>query len=134
LATPIPVYEQIDYTKIVTSLIWATSFFSVFVVFVNYYFKMNTIKPEKNANKGTIRVLAGGFTAAWIAMQTAYARNTLDTVWLGMHIELFVPVNILLFLGMIGLNIVVGGTYITNWLKGKDNAGSSNQQISDNNN
>lgn len=75
-------------------------------------------KPVKS-RKITVRVLAAGFSAAWAVMQIPYSKTTLDFVYYGYHIDLFIPVNVILFIGMMGFGIVTGGTYLTN-IKGND--------------
>jgi hypothetical protein len=75
-------------------------------------------RPEKS-HKITVRVLAAGFSAAWSIMQIPYCKTTLDFVYYGHHIDLFIPVNVILFIGMMGFGVITGGTFLTN-IKGND--------------
>lgn len=78
------------------------------------------MEKDPSGSKITIRVLAAGFTSAWLTMQIPYAKTTLDVTYYTYHIDIYTPVNIFLFLGMITFGIVVGGTYLTR-LKGNGN-------------
>ena len=75
-------------------------------------------RPEKG-KKVTVRVLAAGFTMVFGIMQLPYSKQTLDVTYYTYHVDLYTPINILIFLLMIGFNVIVGGTFLTN-IKGND--------------
>ena len=59
-------------------------------------------------------MLAGGFAGAWVTMQLPISKTTLDFVYYGYPIYLYVPLNLIVFLGMILFGIITGTQQLTN--------------------
>jgi phosphoglycerol transferase MdoB-like AlkP superfamily enzyme len=114
MKTPISIHEIcFNYTQLALTSIMVLCALYAYYHYINNHIRKLVNKPEKT-NKITIRVLAAGVTAAFLTMQIPYSRTTLDVNYYSYHVDLYTPINIILFLGMIGLNIVVGGTFLTN--------------------
>lgn len=60
-------------------------------------------------NKGAFAWLAAGFTTAFGTLQTAVVKSALDFHYYERHIDLYVPINMLICLGMIFCQVVAAG-------------------------
>lgn len=95
-------------------------FCGVCVYYIYIYNKVKQIveMPEKT-NKITIQILASGFTVTYFAMMLPVFKETLDFDVYNVQIRLFYVVRLILFFGMIIFGLVTGGTFLANFIKGK---------------
>ena len=76
------------------------------------------VKQPEKTNKSIIKILAAGFTAAYIVMLFPNSKETLDFKFYQWEIQLYAVTKALVFLCAIGFGAITGGTYLAK-LKGK---------------
>lgn len=69
-----------------------------------------TTQPNR---KITIRKIAAGSTIGWGALQLPLAKTALVFTYYGYFIDMWIPINAIMFLTMISFGVITGGTYLT---------------------
>lgn len=108
-----------DFTfiVIVIAVIFAFAGLRAYYYYIDKQVNIIVKQPEKT-NKSIIKILAAGFTAAYIVMLFPNSKDTLDFKFYQWEIQLYAVTKALVFLCAIGFGSVTGGTYLAK-LKGK---------------
>lgn len=106
-----------DITFIVIAVIFAFCALRAYYYYIDKQVNIIVKQPEKT-NKSIIKILAAGFTAAYIVMLLPNSKETLDFKFYQWEIQLYAVTKALVFLCAIGFGSVTGGTYLAK-LKGK---------------
>jgi len=94
-----------------------------FLILRGYYYYIDKqvgviVKQPEKANKSIIKILAAGFTAAYIVMLFPNSKETLDFKFYQWDVQLYAITKSLVFLCALGFGAVTGGTYLAK-IKGK---------------
>jgi len=107
-----------DVTSIIIATILGVCALCMYYIYIYNHVRDIVEMPEKT-NKITIKILASGFTAAYALMMLPFVKETLDFDVYTVQVRLFYIVRLILFFGMIIFGLVTGGTFLANFIKGK---------------
>lgn len=107
-----------DVTGIIIAAIFGACALCMYYIYIYNRIRDIVDMPEKT-NKITIKILASGFTVAYFAMMLPVFKETLDFDVYNVQVRLFYIVRLILFFGMIIFGLVTGGTFLANFIKGK---------------